>query len=168
MLVLGREAAGIWEGEWHFVLGSGILEDSSLPFAPVENVCGASLKTHWTTEWERFFAGVLCERVAISSWGLLLPLLPWGVMQIKVAARFETYCSLFWVVLLQALLPEMCEQQGDVYLHAAVQFWNNLGMTRSCVPLKLGQSTTKCSRCIVFWLGLVCSHGNAIPSSPGH
>lgn len=101
-----------------FFLGSGILEGSCLPFAPVENVCGASLKTHWTTEGERF----ICERVAISSWGLLLPLLPWGVMQIEVAARFETYCSLFWVVLLQALLPEMCELQGDVYLYAAGQF----------------------------------------------
>lgn len=69
MLVSGREAAGVWEGEWHFLLTNGILEGSSLPFAPVENVCGASLKTHWTAEWERFFAGVLCERVAISSWG---------------------------------------------------------------------------------------------------
>lgn len=107
-------------------------------------------------EWP-FLAGVL-----------LLPLLPWGVMQIEVAARFETYCSLFWVVLLQAVLPELYELQGDVYLHAAVQFCENLGMTRSCVSLKLGQSITKCSWCIVFWLGLGCSHGNAVPSSPGH
>lgn len=53
----GGEAAGIWEGEWYFFLRSGILEGSNLPFAPVENVCGASLKTHWATEWERFLLG---------------------------------------------------------------------------------------------------------------
>lgn len=85
-------------------------------------------------------------------------------MQIEVAARFETYCSLFWVALLQALLPEMCELQGDVYLHAAVQFWNHLGVTRSCVPLKLGQSITKGSWCIVFWLGSGCSLGMQYPA----
>lgn len=89
-------------------------------------------------------------------------------MKIEVAARLETYCSLFWVVLLQTLLSELCELQGDVYLHAAVQFWNNLRMTRSCVTLELGQSLTKCSWCIVFWQGLGCSHGNVILSSSGH
>lgn len=53
----GREGAGIWEREWHFFLRSVLLEGSSLPFAPVENVYGASLKAHWTTERERFLLG---------------------------------------------------------------------------------------------------------------
>lgn len=66
MFLSGREAAGIWEGEWRLVFRSSILEGISLRFASVEDVCGASLKIHWTT---KIFVGVLCERVAISSWG---------------------------------------------------------------------------------------------------
>lgn len=57
MFVSGREAAGIWEGEWHLVFRSGILESVSLPFASVEDVCGARLKIHWTTKWKIFLLG---------------------------------------------------------------------------------------------------------------
>lgn len=51
---------------------SGIPKDINLPVASVEKACGATLKIHWPTE---IFTGVLWERVAFSSRGLLLTML---------------------------------------------------------------------------------------------
>lgn len=61
MFLSGGEAAGIWEGngtwfsEWH---PGGI----SLPFASVEDACGASLKIHWTTNGEGSLLGSCMSR----------------------------------------------------------------------------------------------------------
>lgn len=58
-----------------------------------------------------FFVGVLCERVAVSSWGLLLSMLPWGRanvlwQQMKLQPRLRLAAAFFWMVQLQGLLPE--------------------------------------------------------------
>ena len=106
------------------------------------------------------FAGVLCDKVAISSWVLLLRVLPWHSanvlwqqiklqLSLRLAAAFSGWCCCRVRCLRGARW-----QQGVVYLHAGMQIWIKVGNTTSCVPAKPGQSTVRCVRCDVLLSGV--------------